>query len=102
MAMIAPDELRSVLAEYCRRHHIRWLALFGSVARGEARPESDLDVLVEFEPGQVPGFAITRLQDELSTLLGTRPVDLVTVKSLNPRIRDLVLAEAHVLYEGWR
>ena len=91
-----PEALRA----FCRRHHIHRLALFGSVPRGEARLDSDLDVLVEFEPGHVPGLAFITIQDQLSALFGGRPVDLVTPKFLNPRIRDRVLAEAEVLYEG--
>ena len=89
-----------VLRAFCRRHHIRRLALFGSVPRGDVRPDSDLDVLVEFEPGHVPGLAFITIQDQLSALFGDRPVDLVTPKFLNPRIRERVLAEAEVLYEG--
>ena len=88
------------ISDFCRRNHIRRLAVFGSVPRGEARPESDLDVLVEFEPGHVPGLAFIRMQDELSTLFGGRPIDLITPKFLNHRIRERVLAEAEVLYEG--
>ncbi len=88
------------LRAFCRRHHIRRLALFASVPRGEARPDSDLDVLVEFEPGHVPGLAFITIQDQLSALFGGRPVDLVTPKFLNPRIRGRVLAESEVLYEG--
>jgi predicted nucleotidyltransferase len=86
------------LTALCRRHHIRRLALFGSVLRpGEFRPDSDLDVLVEFEPGRVPGFAFVDLADELSSLFGRR-VDLHTPASLSPDFRDAVLREAEVLY----
>jgi hypothetical protein len=83
---------------FCRQHHIRWLALFGSVLREDFRPHSDIDILVEFEPGHVPGLALIRIQDELSALLGGREVDLVTVKSLHPRIREQVLSEMEVQY----
>jgi len=100
MTMITHNDSSSTLQDYCRRNHIRRLALFGSVPRGEARDDSDLDVLVEFEPGHVPGLAFIRMQDELSQLLGGRRVDLVTPKFLNHRIRERVLAEATVLYEG--
>ena len=86
------------LAAFCRHHHIRRLALFGSRARGEQRPDSDVDLLVEFEPGHVPGLALIRMQDELSRLLGGRPVDLVTAKFLSPHIRPQVLREARELY----
>jgi len=86
------------LADFCRRNHIRWLALFGSVLREDFNPGSDVDVLVEFEPGHVPGLALIRMQDELSTLLGGRQVDLVTPKFLHARIRNRVLAEMEVQY----
>jgi uncharacterized protein len=94
-ARIAVD--REEIAEFCRRHHIRRLALFGSVLRDDFRPDSDVDVLVEFEPGHVPGFGFIRIQDELSEMLG-RKVDLVTPKFLNHRIRERVLAEAELQY----
>ena len=86
------------LAEFCRRNHIRNLSLFGSAVKGDFGPESDVDVLVEFEPGHVPGLALIRMQDELSVLLGGRRVDLVTPKFLNRRIRNQVLREAKVQY----
>ena len=57
-----------VLAEFCQRNYIRSLSLFGSAAKGELAPESDVDVLVEFEPGHVPGLALIRMQDELSVI----------------------------------
>ena len=66
--------------------------------REDFSPDSDIDVLVEFEPGHVPGLALIRMQDELSALLGGREVDLVTPKFLHPRIRDRVLAEMEVQY----
>lgn len=87
------------LAALCQRHHIRRLSLFGSVLRSDFRPDSDVDVLVEFEPGDVPGFlALHEIEAELSALLGGRKVDLVTQRSLNCRIRDRVLASAQVEY----
>ena len=89
---------KTKIAEFCRRNHIRRLALFGSVLRQDFGPTSDVDVLVEFEPGHVPGLALIRMQDELSALLGGRDVDLVTPKFLHPRIRDRVLAEMEVQY----
>jgi len=88
---------RERIAEFCRRHHIRRLAVFGSVLRDDFTPESDVDVLVEFEPGQTPGFAFFSMQDELSEILGRR-VDLNTVHSLSKYFRDEVLAEAEELY----
>ena len=86
------------LAEFCRRHHILKLALFGSVLREDFGPESDIDVLVEFEPGHVPGLGFIRMQDELSRIFDGRRVDLVTPKFLNRRIRDEVLRSAEVQY----
>lgn len=66
--------------------------------REDVSPESDIDVLVEFEPGHVPGLALIRMQDELSALLSGRQVDLVTPKFLHPRIRDRVMAEMEIQY----
>jgi len=94
------DVPRKKLADFCRRNHIRRLAFFGSVLRDDFARESDVDALVEFEEGHVPGYALIRMQDELSEILGGRPVDLVTPKFLNPRIRDKVLAQAEVQYAG--
>jgi len=86
------------IADFCRRHHIKKLSLFGSVLSDDFSPDSDVDVLVEFEPGHVPGLALIRIQDELSVLLGGRQVDLVTPKFINPRIRKQVEAQARVQY----
>lgn len=87
------------IADLCRRHHIRKLSFFGSVLRDDFGPESDVDVLVEFEPEHVPGFlGIHDIEQELSHLLSGRRVDLVTEKFLNRRIRDGVLATAEVCY----
>jgi uncharacterized protein len=85
------------IADFCRRHHIRKLAVFGSVLHGDAQPGSDLDVLVEFEPGHVPGLAFFGMEQELSELLW-RKVDLNTPQFLSPYFRDQVLAEAEVQY----
>ena len=93
------DIPREAIAGFCRRHHIRKLSLFGSVLRSGFRPDSDVDVLVEFEPGHVPGMIrFVQMEKELSSLLGGRKVDLVTAKFLNRRIRDRVLADAEVQY----
>ncbi len=89
---------RAQLAAFCRKHHIRRLAFFGSVLRDDFGPESDVDVLVEFEPGHVPGLAFFAMEQELSQLLG-RKVDLNTVHFLGPRIAQRVQAEAEVQYE---
>jgi len=85
------------VAEFCRRNHIRRLAFFGSVLRDDFRPNSDVDVLVEFEPGKTPGFAFFAMQDELSEILGRR-VDLNTPNELSKYFRDEVLAEAEPIY----
>jgi predicted nucleotidyltransferase len=74
-----PDEK---IAEFCRRNHIRSLALFGSVLRDDFRPDSDVDVLIEFEPGQEPGLMeVVAMQDELSEIFG-RKVDMVERKAV--------------------
>ena len=87
------------LADFCRRHHISRLSLFGSVLRNDFRPTSDVDVLVEFEPDNVPGlFALARMERELSALLGNRKVDLRTPQDLSRYFRDEVMATADVQY----
>lgn len=87
----------NTLAEFCRRHHIRRLALFGSILRPDFRADSDVDVLVEFEPGRTPGLAFFDIEAELTRLLGRR-VDLNTPQFLSPRIRKKVQSEAEVLF----
>jgi hypothetical protein len=89
----------SVLADFCRRHGIRRLALFGSILREDFGPSSDIDVLVEFEPGATPGFGFFGIQEELAELLG-RNVDLHTRGFLSRYFRDEVLQEAEVLYDA--
>ena len=86
------------LARFCRRHRIRRLSLFGSVLRSDFRPDSDVDVLVRFEPGSVVGFRIFDMEAELSEMLGGHRVDIVNEKYLNPRLRDRILADAEVQY----
>lgn len=96
-----PTIPRERLAVLCRRCRIRRLSLFGSVLRDDFGPESDVDVLVEFEPGHVPGFLrLHEIEQELSALLGGRRVDLVTPRFLNPRLRERVLAQAEPQYDG--
>ena len=85
------------LAAFCQRNHIRWLVFFGSVLRSDFRADSDVDVLVEFEDGHVPGFAFIDVQDELSRLVG-RHVDLNTPNSLSRDFRDAVFSQAQVRY----
>jgi len=85
------------IAEFCRRHHIRKLALFGSVLRDDFEPDSDVDVLVEFEEGHVPGLAFFSMEKELSEILRHK-VDLNTPQFLSPYFRDQVMAEAEAQY----
>ena len=84
------------ISEFCRRHHIRSLSFFGSVLRDDFGPDSDIDVLVEFEPGHVPGLEFISIQKELSQIPGNRPVDLITPRFLNHRIRDDVLSSSEL------
>ena len=86
------------LADLCQRYGIRRLALFGSVLRDDFSPESDVDVLVEFVPGQVLGFKILDIEAELSRLLGGHRVDLVSAKYLNRHLKDRILTSAEVQY----
>jgi predicted nucleotidyltransferase len=86
------------LAAFCRRHHIRKLSLFGSVLRDDFRPDSDVDVLVEFEPGHSVGWEIVDMEDELSKLFGGHKVDLVQKEFLYWRLRDRILDSAEVQY----
>jgi predicted nucleotidyltransferase len=86
-----------LIAEFCRRNLIRQLSLFGSVLRDDFRPDSDIDVLVEFEPGARTGFAFFGMGEELSEIFG-RKVDFLTVGFLCHHIRDKVLTEAEVIY----
>jgi len=85
------------LVEFCKRHHIRRLALFGSILRDDFGPNSDVDVLVEFEPGVRTGLRFFAIQDELSKILGRR-VNLNTPECLSKYFRERVLAEAEVQY----
>ena len=87
------------LEDFCRRHGIRKLSLFGSVLKGSPRPDSDVDLLVEFEPGGKPGLlALEAMEDELSDLLGGQRVDLRTVEDLSRYFRDEVVRTAAVQY----
>jgi predicted nucleotidyltransferase len=88
---------RKAVADFCRRHGVRRLAFFGSVLRDDFTPASDVDVLVEFEPGQVPGLAFFEMERELSGILG-RKVDLHTPAFLSRYFREQVLAEAQNQY----
>ena len=89
---------RKQLDDFCRRHHIRKLSIFGSAIHGDLRQDSDVDVLVEFEPDHVPGLAFFGMEQELSEILG-REVDLNTPQFLSPYFRSQVVAEAETLYD---
>jgi predicted nucleotidyltransferase len=87
------------LAAFCRRHHIRKFAIFGSALREDFRPDSDLDVLVDFEPGHTPGLIrLAGMELELAGLIGGRKVDMNTPLSLSRFFRDDVMAEAEAVY----
>ncbi|MDY0168669.1 MAG: nucleotidyltransferase family protein [Thermoguttaceae bacterium] len=90
---------KKTIAEFCRRNHIRRLALFGSVLRDDFTSESDVDVLVEFEPGARVGLRFFRLERELAEILG-RKVDLNTPGFLSRHFRNEVLGEAEVVYDA--
>lgn len=90
---------KDVIAVFCREHGIRRLAVFGSALRADFRPDSDLDLLVEFEPDRVPGLlGIARMERELSALLGGQKVDLRTPQDLSRYFRQRVFEEAEVQY----
>ena len=86
------------IKQFCQRHSIRKLSLFGSVLRNDFTRESDVDVLVEFELGKTPGLAIITMEDELSNIM-SRQIDLRTAADLSRYFREQVLAEALVIYE---
>jgi predicted nucleotidyltransferase len=90
---IPADQLETL----CRRYQVRRLSLFGSVLRDDFGPQSDVDVLVEFQPGRTPGLGFFRSEEELSALLGRR-VDLNTRASLSRHFRDRVLFDARDVY----
>ena len=91
---------REQIEAFCRRNHIRKLALFGSVLRDDFTDQSDVDVLVEFEDGHTPDFfRLFYVEEELSAMVGGRPIDLVTYRALNRHLRERVLQSSQVLYE---
>jgi len=90
---------KNALAKFCRERGIRRLAVYGSALRDDFGPESDIDLLVEFEPDRIPTlFDIAGMEQELSALLGGRKVDLRTPEDLSRYFRERVLAEAEVQY----
>lgn len=97
MPDLFPD--RAALAQLCRRHHIRRLSLFGSAGKGTARPDSDVDLLVEFEPDAAPGLiGLAGIEAELSALLGGVPLDLRAAEDLSRHFRGDVVRSALVHY----
>ena len=87
------------LATFCRRYHIRRLSLFGSVLTDRFKPESDIDVLVEFDPDHVPGLLmVARMERELATLFSGHKVDLRTPEDLSRYFRQEVLQNADIQY----
>ena len=98
MARQRIDLPREKIAEFCRRNHIRRLSLFGSALRGDFGPESDIDLLVEFDPDHIPGLIrLAGMENELSAILG-RKVDLRTPQDLSRYFREEVLNSAEVQY----
>ncbi len=86
------------LTGFCRLNHVQKLSLYGSVLRADFKPESDIDVLVEFQPGKTPGFLkMAGMEEELSNMIGGRKVDLRTPQDLSLQFRGRVMAEAKVL-----
>ena len=87
------------IADFCERHHIRRLAIFGSALRGDFGLGSDVDVLVDFMPGHTPGFfRLFDMEEELSSLFGDHKVDMLTPEDLSRYFRDKVVATAEVQY----
>jgi len=95
MARIPIDQDK--ITNFCRKHHIRRLSLFGSILRDDFGPDSDVDVLVEFEPRHTPGLAFFSMEEELSQIIG-RKVDLNTFGFLSPYFRDKIERESEVQY----
>jgi predicted nucleotidyltransferase len=90
---------KNEIASFCKRHHIRKLSFFGSILRDDFGPESDVDVLVEFDPGHVPSFfRLFDMEDELSEIFGGRKVDMRTPEDLSRYFRQRVLDTAVVKY----
>ena len=97
MPRLAIDDQQ--LARFCRAHHIRKLALFGSVLKGTARPDSDIDLLVEFDPDATPSLLdMVAIEQALSAMLGGKRVDLRTPRDLSRYFRDEVVQTAAVQY----
>lgn len=98
MGKVSIDLPKGKIADFCKRNHIRKLSLFGSVLHGDFGPESDVDLLVEFEPSHIPGFfKLAHMERELSDIIGKK-ADLRTPQELSRYFRDEVLSEAVVQY----
>lgn len=90
---------REKVAEFCKKYHIRKLSLFGSVLRSDFRPDSDIDVLIEFEQGHSTGFfGLARMERELSEIFGGKKVDIRTTHELSRYFKDDVISQAAVQY----
>ncbi|HTY24901.1 MAG TPA: nucleotidyltransferase family protein [Desulfomonilaceae bacterium] len=99
MSSERPEIPQALIEDFCRKHHIRKLSFFGSFLREDFGPDSDIDVLVEFDSGHIPGLlAVSRMERELSELLNGRKVDLRTPEDLSRYFRDEVMSEAEVRY----
>ena len=97
--MVQIEIPREQMAAFCQERHIRRLAIFGSALRSDFGPDSDVDVLVEFEPDHIPGlFGIARMEQELSALFGGRKVDMRTNEDLSRYFRQRVMEVAEVQY----
>jgi len=86
------------IADFCRRHHIRSLSFFGSVLGPGFRPDSDVDVLIEFDAGHTPGLNVYEIEQELSQLCGGRRIDMVNPKYINRWLKEIVLSTAESAY----
>jgi uncharacterized protein len=98
-SVMKPVIPKQAISEFCRRHSIRRLALFGSILRDDFASDSDVDVLVEWELGHTPGWEIVDIAEEFGELFDGRQVDLVNPRFLKPRLRNRVLSSAEVQYE---
>ena len=94
------DINRDLLRDVCKRWHITKLSVFGSTLRDDFGPESDVDVLIEFDPEHIPGWEIVDVGDDLSRVFGGRYVDLVFPESVLSRLKDRILGNAVVQYES--
>jgi len=105
--MALPEELNGVkipknkLMAYCKKNHIKKLAFFGSLLGDDFNPESDIDILIEFEEEYIPGlFDLVRMEEELSTLFNGQKVDLRTPNDLSRYFRNKVISNAEIIYAG--